>query len=55
MKFYTVQELCESPGGRPGLPVSNSPCGPKATLSLNSLKRSGIACKSRWSFLAPRP
>ena len=32
-----VQELCESRGGRPGLPVPNSPyglCGRKATLNL---------------------
>jgi len=31
-----VQELCESRGGRPGLPVPNSPyglCGRKATLN----------------------
>ena len=31
-------ELCESGGGRPGLPVPNSPyglCGRKATLNLN--------------------
>ena len=37
-----AQELCESRGGRPGLPVpSNSPyglCGRKATLNLNSKK-----------------
>ena len=33
-----VQELCESRGGRPGLPVPNSPyglCGRKATLNWN--------------------
>ena len=33
-----VQELCESRGGRPGLPVPNSPyglCGRKAALDLN--------------------
>ena len=33
-----AQELCESRGGRPGLPVPNSPygpCGRKATLNLN--------------------
>ena len=33
-----VQELCESRGGRPGLPVSKSPyglCGRKATLNLD--------------------
>ena len=32
-----AQELCESRGGRPGLPVPNSPyglCGRKATLNL---------------------
>ena len=31
-----AQELCESRGGRPGLPVPNSPyglCGRKATLN----------------------
>ena len=33
-----AQELCESGGGRPGLPANNIPyglCGRKATLSLN--------------------
>ena len=44
MKLYIIiieesraQELCESRGGRPGLPVPNSPyglCGRKATLKL---------------------
>ena len=37
-----AQELCESRGGRPRLPVPNSPyglCGRKATLNLNSLYR----------------
>ena len=36
MAEYTVQELCESRGGRPGLPVPNSPYGlygRKATLN----------------------
>ena len=31
---FRAEELCESQGGRPGLPVSNSPyglCGRKAT------------------------
>ena len=31
-----AQELCESPGGRPELPVSNSPydlCGRKSSLN----------------------
>ena len=35
-----AQELYESRGGHPGLPVPNSPyclCGRKATLNLNSL------------------
>ena len=38
------QELCESRGGRPGLPVPNSPygfCGRKATLIVQEL------CESR--------
>ena len=33
---FRAQELCESRGGRPGLPVPNSPyslCGRKATLT----------------------
>ena len=36
-----AQELCESGGGRPGLPVPNSPyglCGRKAALNLNCVK-----------------
>ena len=36
-----VQELCESRGGRPGLPVPNSPhglCGRKPTLNLLSIR-----------------
>ena len=35
---HRAQELCESGGGRPGLPVPNSPyalCGRLATLNLN--------------------
>ena len=35
---FTAQELCESRGGRPGLPVPKSPyglCGRKATIILN--------------------
>ena len=44
--------MCESRGGRPGLPVPNNPyglCGRKATLSLNSLSlvRSQELCESR--------
>ena len=37
-KDFRAQELCESRGGRPGLPVPNSPCGlygRKAILNLN--------------------
>ena len=37
-----AQELCESRGGRPGLPVPNSlhgHCGRKATLNLNLSRR----------------
>ena len=36
-----AQELCESRGGRPGLPVPSSPyglCGRKATLNLRCVK-----------------
>ena len=35
---FRVEELCESPGGRPGLPVSDESygfCGRKATLNSN--------------------
>ena len=35
---FRAQELCEGRGGRPGLPVSDSPCGHcgrKAILNLN--------------------
>ena len=38
-KANRAQEVCESGGGRPALPVSNSPyglCGRNATLNLNS-------------------
>ena len=36
LEAYRDQELCESPGDRPGLPVPNKPhafCGRKATLN----------------------
>ena len=36
---FRAQELCGSGGGRPGLPIPDSPyglCGRKATLTLNS-------------------
>ena len=48
MRSHTAQELCESRGGRPGLPVSNSPyglCGRKATL--NSTGSELRMCESR--------
>ena len=43
-----IQELCESRGGRPGLPVSNSLyglCGRKAKATLNSNTR-GKVCQN---------
>ena len=47
-----AQELCESRGGRPGLPVPNSPyglSGRKATLNDEQLQHSsGAVGKSRW-------
>ena len=42
-----VQDLCESCGGRPGLPVPNSPyglCGRKAILNLNSKRQEFRIC-----------
>ena len=42
-----AQELCESGGGRPGLPVPNSPhgpCGRKATLNLNHSNSEVASC-----------
>ena len=39
-----AQELCQSQGGRPELPVPNSPdglCGRKATLNLREGEREG--------------
>ena len=45
------QELCDSRGGRPGLPVLNSPyglCGRKATLNLTVRESEGQElCESR--------
>ena len=47
-----VRQPCECRGGRPGLPVPNSPyglCGHKATLNLNSeTQTSGAMWKWRW-------
>ena len=48
-----AQELCESRGGRPELPVPNSPdglCGRKATLNLREGEREG-GRKGRVSLL----
>ena len=42
-RVIKAQDLCESRGGRSGLPVPNSPydlCGRKATLNLNIPKQS---------------
>ena len=41
---HRAQKLCESRGGRPGLPVPNSPyglCGRKATLNITTSQSSG--------------
>ena len=46
MALFTAHELCESLGGRPWLPVPNSPyglCGRKATLKY----RAQNMCESR--------
>ena len=51
-----AQELCESRGGRPGLPVSNSPyglCGREATLNLNWICRAQELCESRGGCPVP--
>ena len=49
--FLRGQELCESRGGRPGLPVPNSPSGlcsgRKATLNMNFFLRAQELCESR--------
>ena len=42
-----AQELCESRGGRPGLPVPNSPyglCGHKATVNLKLFRSELRSC-----------
>ena len=47
-----AQELCESRGGRPGLPVPNNPyglCGRKATLNEGSRPERGLYSSSSWS------
>ena len=53
-----AQQLCETRGGRPGIPVPNSPygfCGRKANFNLNSQQSTGAVWKSRWTSWAPRP
>ena len=47
---FRVQELCESGGGRPGLPVPNSPhglCGRKAVFEWRSVV-SLAGCRGRY-------
>ena len=55
-----AQELCESGGGCPGLPVPNSPyglCGREATVKLNAQARAQELCefRSRWMSWVPFP
>ena len=55
------QKLCESEGGSPGLPVSNTsnspygPCGRIAIFEEAAIQSSGAVRKSRWSSWAPVP
>ena len=52
--FKDVQDLCESRGGRPGLPVHNSPYG--LWMQRNTWRRClGAVWKWRWPSWAPRP
>ena len=60
--YLRAQELCESrsaQGGRPGLPVPNSPdgiCGRKATLNQYIGAQELCECRmSKWTSWAPRP
>ena len=49
---HRAQELCESRGGRPGLPVPKNPygfCGRKATLK-RACDRAKELCESRGGF-----
>ena len=48
--WFRAQELCESRGGHPGLPVPNSPyglCGREATLEHGHTVRAQELCESR--------
>ena len=48
--FLRAQESCDSRGGRPGLPVPNSPyglCGRKTTLNELTRLRAQELCESR--------
>ena len=50
IRSLSVQELCGSRAGRPGLPVPNSPyglCGRKATLNKSFVLRAQELCGSR--------
>ena len=54
MLSFGAQELCESRGGRPGLPVPNKSyvfCGRKATFEDVEFQSSGAVWKSRWPSL----
>ena len=53
-KHETVrgQELCESGGGRPGLPVPNSPYGLCARKATVELERDEIRMQSAWQLTA---
>ena len=60
LKTFRAQELCESRGGRPVLPVPDSPyglCGRKAALNSNSVAfRPQERCESRGGCLGlPSP
>ena len=47
MSGLRAQELCESRGGRPGLPVPNSPCGLCGRKSALNRHRTQKLCESR--------
>ena len=48
---FTAQERCQSEGGRPGVPVANSPyglCGRKATLKRKKKEKERKNRDSTW-------